>query len=89
MNSPSLMNAQPLGSSILDITLSNAVKDSPFFRASVHHFEDEVEELTKWMESTLKLLRLYCEGYEKINEMTMLVSNKITNYDEEELFGEH
>jgi len=42
--------------SLVPVGLREAVIDSPPFRASVRHFEDQVDALEKWLENYLKVL---------------------------------
>lgn len=41
--------------SLVPVGLREAVIDSPPFRASVRHFEDQVDALEKWIESYIKI----------------------------------
>ena len=42
--------------SLVPVGLREAVIDSPPFRASVRHFEDQVEALEKWLGGYVKIL---------------------------------
>jgi hypothetical protein len=42
--------------SLVPVGLREAVIDSPPFRASVRHFEDQVELFEKWLDSYIKVL---------------------------------
>lgn len=51
--------------SLVPVGLREAVIDSPPFRASVHHFEDQVEALEKWLESYVKILSDWLSGLQR------------------------
>lgn len=51
--------------SLVPVGLREAVIDSPPFRASVRHFEDQVEALEKWLESYLKILSDWLSGLQR------------------------
>ncbi|KAI9204558.1 uncharacterized protein BJ171DRAFT_618603 [Polychytrium aggregatum] len=71
MPAPTASTSQPspiLTSPDLSISLSScqymlesAAYDTPTWRARVYRFDDEVEELAKWMEGLIKSLRIYAE----------------------------
>lgn len=42
--------------SLVPVGLREAVIDSPPFRASIRHFEDQVDALEKWLEGYIKVL---------------------------------
>jgi hypothetical protein len=44
-----------------EITLEMSIQDSPFFREEVNMFELDVEEFFKWLDSLLKLLKVYSD----------------------------
>jgi hypothetical protein len=48
--------------SLVPVGLREAVIDSPPFRASVRHFEDQVDGLEKWLESYIKVLSDWLSG---------------------------
>lgn len=48
--------------SLVPVGLREAVIDSPPFRASVRHFEDQVEALEKWLEGYVKILSDWLSG---------------------------
>jgi hypothetical protein len=43
------------------ITLNDAITDSPVYRANVHHFDEQLDLLEKWLDALSKHLKLYCE----------------------------
>jgi len=51
--------------SLVPVGLREAVIDSPPFRASVRHFEDQVEGLEKWLESYIKVLTDWLTGMQR------------------------
>jgi hypothetical protein len=51
--------------SMVPVGLREAVIDSPPFRASVRHFEDQVEALEKWLESYVKILSDWLAGLQR------------------------
>ncbi|KAI8393812.1 uncharacterized protein BYT42DRAFT_552309 [Radiomyces spectabilis] len=58
------------------ITLHDAVKDSPVFRASVYHFDEQLELLEKWLDSVSKQVKLYCDKLNKFNLETNALCKK-------------
>jgi hypothetical protein len=52
--------------SLVPVGLREAVIDSPPFRASARHFEDQVEALEKWLESYIKILSDWLAGIQRI-----------------------
>jgi len=52
--------------SLVPVGLREAVIDSPPFRASIRHFEDQVEALEKWLESYIKILSDWLSGLQRI-----------------------
>jgi len=52
--------------SMVPVGLREAVIDSPPFRASVRHFEDQVDALEKWLESYVKILSDWLAGLQRI-----------------------
>jgi hypothetical protein len=60
--------------SLVPVGLREAVIDSPPFRASVRHFEDQVEALEKWLESYIKILSDWLSGLHR-NALLRLSSN--------------
>jgi hypothetical protein len=60
--------------SLVPVGLREAVIDSPPFRASVRHFEDQVEALEKWLESYIKILSDWLSGLHR-NVLPTLSSN--------------
>ena len=50
---------------MVPVGLREAVIDSPPFRASVRHFEDQVEALEKWLESYVKILSDWLAGLQR------------------------
>jgi hypothetical protein len=53
--------------SLVPVGLREAVIDSPPFRASIRHFEDQVEALEKWLESYAKILSDWLSGLQRTN----------------------
>jgi len=53
--------------SMVPVGLREAVIDSPPFRASVRHFEDQVDALEKWLESYVKILSDWLAGLQRIH----------------------
>lgn len=51
--------------SLVPVGLREAVIDSPPFRASIRHFEDQVEALEKWLESYIKILSDWLSGLQR------------------------
>jgi len=51
--------------SLVPVGLREAVIDSPPFRASVRHFEDQVDGLEKWLESYTKVLSDWLTGMQR------------------------
>lgn len=51
--------------SLVPVGLREAVIDSPPFRASIRHFEDQVESLEKWLESYIKILSDWLAGLQR------------------------
>jgi hypothetical protein len=48
--------------SLVPVGLREAVIDSPPFRASIRHFEDQVDALEKWLEGYIKVLADWLSG---------------------------
>jgi hypothetical protein len=57
--------------SLVPVGLREAVIDSPPFRASSKHFEDQVEALEKWLESYIKTLSDWLFGLQRIVSVKM------------------
>jgi len=55
--------------SLVPVGLREAVIDSPPFRASVRHFEDQVELLEKWLDNYIKTLSDWLTGLQRILSM--------------------
>ena len=51
--------------SLVPVGLRESVIDSPPFRASIRHFEDQVEALEKWLESCIKILSDWLAGLQR------------------------
>lgn len=56
-----------------DISLKIAATDSPIFRANLHTYEDDLEELSKWLDQFSKGLRTLLEDGTSMNESVKLV----------------
>jgi hypothetical protein len=52
--------------SLVPVGLREAVMDSPPFRASVRHFEDQVELFEKWLESYIKVMSDWMASLQRI-----------------------
>ncbi len=63
MNSPTLLSAQPLDISFNEINLENCIKDSPFYKAALNSFEDNCDDLQKWLDSICKLIKAYSDEF--------------------------
>ncbi|KAJ3066631.1 SNF1-interacting protein, partial [Quaeritorhiza haematococci] len=61
----------------VEVTLEMAVRDSPYFRANINHFEDELEDLAKWLDGLCKALRGYADELQKTNEATTVLVTKL------------
>ena len=48
--------------SLVPVGLREAVLDSPPFRASIRHFEDQVDALEKWIENYIKAMTDWLAG---------------------------
>ncbi|KAL0086491.1 hypothetical protein J3Q64DRAFT_1639316 [Phycomyces blakesleeanus] len=46
------------------LTLHDAITDSPVYRTNVHHYDEQLDHLEKWLDSLSRHLKLYTE---KIN----------------------
>jgi hypothetical protein len=59
--------------SLVPVGLREAVIDSPPFRASVRHFEDQVDGLEKWLEGYIKVLTDWLAGLQRmtLTEITL------------------
>jgi len=61
------MAEQQIRLSLVPVGLREAAIDSPPFRASVRHFEDQVDALEKWLESYLKVLADWLSALHRMN----------------------
>ena len=61
MNSPTLLTAQPIDISLTEINLENCIKDSPFYRAALNSFEDNIEDFANWLDQISKLVKAYSD----------------------------
>lgn len=52
------------------VTLYDAVTDSPVFRSSVHHYDQQLEQLEHWLDSLARQLKLYTE---KLNSKVAII----------------
>lgn len=43
------------------ITLYDAITDSPVFRSSVTHYDEQLEHLEQWLDTLSRHLKLYTE----------------------------
>ncbi|KAJ3027947.1 SNF1-interacting protein, partial [Rhizophlyctis rosea] len=68
------------------LSLQLAATDSPYFRATIDRFEDDLDELSKWLEGLCKVLRQYAEELIKTNEVTTLLVSKLSPQPEIKLF---
>ncbi|KAJ3249294.1 SNF1-interacting protein [Chytriomyces hyalinus] len=79
MKSPSLDPAKTHTRSH-HVSLQMAARDSPFLRANLNHFEDELEELLKWVDGLIKAGKGYAESFLKMNDYSLtLVSSFISH----------
>ncbi|ORX45898.1 hypothetical protein DM01DRAFT_1311533, partial [Hesseltinella vesiculosa] len=58
------------------ITLNDAITDSPVYRASVQHYDEQLELLDKWLDGLSKQLKGYCERLNKFNLETNVLCKK-------------
>lgn len=58
------------------VTLYDAVTDSPVFRSSVQHYDQQLEHLENWLDSLARQLKLYTEKLNKLNTETIIVAQK-------------
>ncbi|KAI8836723.1 hypothetical protein BJ741DRAFT_605004 [Chytriomyces cf. hyalinus JEL632] len=79
MKSPSLDPAKTHTRSH-HVSLQMAARDSPFLRANLNHFEDELEELLKWVDGLIKAGKGYADSFLKMNDYSLtLVSSFISH----------
>ncbi|KAJ3128156.1 hypothetical protein HK098_005056 [Nowakowskiella sp. JEL0407] len=64
-----------------NIAFELAAKDSPFFRASIIQFHDEIDDFSKWLEYLCKSLKHYTEDIKRSNESTNIVVNRLISQD--------
>jgi hypothetical protein len=57
MNSPTITSGPPS----LEVTFEMAAKESPFLRANLNHFEDELDELTRWVDEVGRSMKAYTD----------------------------
>lgn len=50
-----------------------AAKDSPNFRAHVEALDEETEEVSKWMESIVKALKIYGDKLDRMSRLSSLL----------------
>ncbi|KAI9340017.1 hypothetical protein DFJ73DRAFT_762704 [Zopfochytrium polystomum] len=62
------------------LSLEMAVGDSPFFRAGLNQFEDEVEDMARWTDLVVKAVKNYNENLIKFNEATLGIISKLRSY---------
>lgn len=55
--------------SLVPVGLREAIIDSPSFRASIRHFEDQVESVEKWLDSYIKMLSDWLTALQRMLSM--------------------
>ncbi|KAJ3307697.1 SNF1-interacting protein, partial [Blyttiomyces sp. JEL0837] len=64
----------------LDMSLDMAARDSPYLRANLNHFEDDVEELARWMDGVVKAMKNYFEELGRFNDITLAMVSKLRTH---------
>ncbi|KAI8646412.1 hypothetical protein BD408DRAFT_380453 [Parasitella parasitica] len=59
------------------LTLHDAITDSPVYRSSTLHFDDQLDLLEKWLESLSKYMKLYVNQLNKFNLETNTLCKKV------------
>ncbi|KAG9285079.1 hypothetical protein G9A89_009890 [Geosiphon pyriformis] len=59
-----------------NLHLSEAILDSPTFRANVRHFEEQVDYFEKWLDGLWKSLKNYVDEMIKFNEASNLLAQR-------------
>jgi hypothetical protein len=59
--------------SLVPVGLRESALDSPPFRASVRHFEDQVDGLEKWLESYIKILSDWLSNLQRSHLLVVLL----------------
>lgn len=62
------------------VTLYDAVTDSPVFRSSVQHYDQQLEHLENWLDSLARQLKLYTEKLNSTVANTLHSSRKVLMY---------
>ncbi|KAJ3410855.1 SNF1-interacting protein [Chytridiales sp. JEL 0842] len=71
------MTAGPLSH---EVTLEMAARDTPFLRANLNHFEDEMEELSSWIEDVSKGMKAYNDELSRMNDVTLNLIGKVRTH---------
>ncbi|RCI05514.1 SNF1-interacting protein [Rhizopus stolonifer] len=58
------------------ITLYDAITDSPVFRSSLSHYDQQLDQLEHWLDSFSRQLRVYTDKLNKLNVETMTLCQK-------------
>ncbi|KAG2205633.1 hypothetical protein INT46_003460 [Mucor plumbeus] len=59
------------------LTLHDAITDSPVYRSTTLHFDDQLDLLEKWLESLSKYMKLYVNQLNKFNLETNILCKKV------------
>ncbi|KAI9025139.1 hypothetical protein CLU79DRAFT_833800 [Phycomyces nitens] len=59
------------------LTLHDAITDSPVYRTNVHHYDEQLDHLEKWLDSLSRHLKLYTEKINKLNLETDIVCQRV------------
>ncbi|CEP12823.1 hypothetical protein [Parasitella parasitica] len=59
------------------LTLHDAITDSPVYRSTTLHFDDQLDLLEKWLESLSKYMKLYVNQLNKFNLETNTLCKKV------------
>ncbi|KAJ3200609.1 SNF1-interacting protein [Entophlyctis luteolus] len=62
------------------VSLQMAARDSPFLRANFNHFEDELEELLKWVDGLIKATKNYADAFLKMNDNSLNLVASLTSH---------
>jgi BAR domain of APPL family len=68
--------------SIVPVGLREAVIDSPPFRASTRHFEDQVDALEKWLEGYIKIMSDWMSNLQRTPQRYRDVNDRTGGIDE-------
>ncbi|KAJ3062558.1 SNF1-interacting protein, partial [Podochytrium sp. JEL0797] len=70
------------------VSLQMAARDSPFLRANLNHFEDELDELLKWVDGLIKAGKNYADSYLKMNDYTLALVASFTSHRRLSILGD-